>query len=162
MQKPEEALLVLCNRLGLKASHSVSFPNLAYVNGHITYVGGTEDSRISNLAHDIAHWLVASPTRRKMPDFGLGTSPDSMGDAKLRVRFYNAQKEEGLASVCGMALEEWAGHDPEWTWNYHNWDGEEQVQKHMETLCRRRLLQRHKTKEKSLFRRYRFDPEAVV
>ncbi len=32
---------------------------------------------MSNVFHDIAHWQVASPERRSVPDFGLGKGPDS-------------------------------------------------------------------------------------
>lgn len=81
------------------------------------------DANTSNVAHEIGHWLVATPAQRRYIDFGLGTSPDSYKDTKRVLRAGPAQQMEELASVAGMLVELACGLDPyEYTWGYHNWE----------------------------------------
>ena len=61
------------------------------------------------LLHEIAHWQIAPPTRRNLPDFGLGAGPETGRVAEAnsvrcvddRVR----EKEENLASLLGILWE---------------------------------------------------------
>lgn len=76
----------------------------------------------ANIVHDIAHYLVASQTRRKHPEFGLGSSPDNgVVDAMLLLTHANAQLEEEEASILGILIEQKLDLDPNGTFNHHGW-----------------------------------------
>ncbi|MBP02514.1 MAG: hypothetical protein CMM25_06870 [Rhodospirillaceae bacterium] len=63
--------------------------------------------------HEIAHWQIASPCRRKLPDFGLGPGPETGLKARAEAFCCVAQKdkeeEENLASLLGILWEEKLG-----------------------------------------------------
>ena len=65
-------------------------------------------------AHEIAHWLVAHPTRRYLPEFGLD-------------EFSKPYREEELASLLGILLEREYGLDWPHTLGEHEWHGEDHV-----------------------------------
>lgn len=81
--------------------------------------------QISNAIHEFAHWLVAAPCRKEIPDFGLGFCSESsywwMSDNESTVSGRYAQTEEERASVLGIMIEEALNLDPEWTIEFHNW-----------------------------------------
>lgn len=85
-------------------------------------IAGCEST--SNIIHDIAHHVVASPSRRKLLNWGLGSGPsDYNGDdtipMKVSERF--ADMEEQRASLLGIFFERELGF-PWWlTWEAHNW-----------------------------------------
>lgn len=88
---------------------------------------GTEEAANSNLAHEIAHFLVASPDRRNVPDYGLGSGPES-NKASLALKGTSKYQEEELASMLGMLIEKWAGQDPKkFTWDNHGWFADRKV-----------------------------------
>lgn len=56
-----------------------------------------------NLIHDIAHWVVAAPSRRKCNEFGLGDSPDiGTRSSSMLVKYKYAMLEESYASMLGI------------------------------------------------------------
>lgn len=61
------------------------------------------------LIHEVAHWLVATPERRRLLDFGLGAGPESgrvaEADAQLCVTKDVQIEEEALASLLGILWE---------------------------------------------------------
>jgi hypothetical protein len=65
------------------------------------------------LFHEIAHWLLAPPPRRALPDFGLGAGPESGCKAEAdRARVVDEETrsaEECAASLLGILLEATAG-----------------------------------------------------
>ena len=75
-----------------------------------------DEETVSNLAHELAHWLCATPERRHEPEFGLGgkTGPATAD---------NPYDEEAHASMLGILIEREIGADYNWTWKYHCWDG---------------------------------------
>ena len=76
----------------------------------------------SDVAHDVAHWLVAAPYRRRVVDFGLGVGPDlGASDAPMLVSVRFADREEQAASLLGIAIEVAAGIDPARTLREHDW-----------------------------------------
>ena len=78
----------------------------------------------SSILHDIAHWCVAAPERRRVKEFGLGPGPDAEGtDAPYKVHFRTSQKEEERASILGILIELHLGMYPANTMEYHNWTG---------------------------------------
>ncbi len=112
------------------------------------------EQMISDMAHELAHYALANEEMRTYPDFGLGPSPDSGLAHASKVLFdVNCDTEEELASVFGMVLEFWAGHDPRrFTWDFHSWgiayhaNGDpktpkEVIGKHLELLKLRGALQ---------------------
>lgn len=66
-------------------------------------------SEASVLIHEIAHWLVAPPARRLLPDFGLGAGPETgrvaEADAVRCVDDATKEKEELSASLLGILFE---------------------------------------------------------
>lgn len=56
--------------------------------------------------HDVSHWRIASPTRRKRPEFGLGVAPNGWRphDLRRRVADRTANVEELAASMIDAAL----------------------------------------------------------
>lgn len=80
----------------------------------------------SNLIHDIAHFVVAAPERRTLPEFGLGDSPDTyiFNTPKAQgMTSQKAQQEEELASVLGIYWEREFGLDWYKTYEDHSWVG---------------------------------------
>ena len=61
------------------------------------------------LLHEIAHWQVADPQRRILPDFGLGAGPETGhikdADAAICVDYATKEEEENLASLLGILWE---------------------------------------------------------
>jgi hypothetical protein len=61
------------------------------------------------ILHEIAHWLIASPDRRRLPDFGVGAGPESgRKDEAERARVVDdatQQEDEALSSLLGVLLE---------------------------------------------------------
>ena len=75
--------------------------------------GHSFNSELSDrhLFHDVAHWLVAAPERRILPDFGLGPGPETDLDLpqKILLDWHAAQFEEVCASLLGVFLQHCAG-----------------------------------------------------
>ena len=91
-------------------------------------VGGSQHGPIerrssSHVVHDIAHWLIAPPERRSIPDFGLGPVGDGASALSLPavVTRSVALEEESMASILGIALELEAGLNWTATHENHNW-----------------------------------------
>lgn len=83
--------------------------------------GGLRD--VENIVHDIAHYIMASPSRRKYPEFGLGDSPDyGTKECARRVSLKFAVVEEELASLLGIFFQ-WAYDLGDWydTMLNHSW-----------------------------------------
>lgn len=78
-------------------------------------VGNPED-----LAHEVAHWILASPYRRKLKNFGLGEPGYGPGG---RVSIAYAEAEESLASLLGISMIYTAGNTAlaKWTIQDQGW-----------------------------------------
>ncbi|HVJ51303.1 MAG TPA: hypothetical protein VM689_02510 [Aliidongia sp.] len=61
------------------------------------------------LLHEVAHFQLASPARRRLPDFGLGAGPETgrvaIADAALCVEPAQREAEEQQASLLGILWE---------------------------------------------------------
>lgn len=61
------------------------------------------------LLHEFAHWQIAPPERRALPDFGLGAGPETgrkdEADAACCVDNAVKEREESLASLLGIFWE---------------------------------------------------------
>lgn len=57
----------------------------------------------ASLCHEVAHYQVASPGRRRMPDYGLGALFLAGPASTMTVGHDYAQREENYASALGIA-----------------------------------------------------------
>lgn len=66
-------------------------------------------SETSVVFHEIAHWQVAPPARRALPDFGVGAGPETGraadADAAVCVDAPGREEEENLSSLLGILWE---------------------------------------------------------
>lgn len=77
----------------------------------------------SNIIHDIAHWIICTPARRKVEDFGLGPGPDSGESCTTMVLTGKANSdEEEKASALGIWFEKQLNLDWKATADWHSWD----------------------------------------
>lgn len=76
----------------------------------------------SLLLHELAHWVIAPPSRRNKPEFGLGVGPDATDSTRKPAmsRKY-ALAEEYIASLFGIGLEKRFGLDWRNTLMEHSW-----------------------------------------
>lgn len=79
---------------------------------------------ITDIVHDIAHHQCAAPSRRHLPEWGLGTSPDGTKKAALVIDGNTAQREEECASLLGILWERQIGSNWIGTIDMHSWIGE--------------------------------------
>lgn len=82
-------------------------------------------SEASVLVHEVAHWLVAPPERRALPDFGLGAGPETgrvaEADAARCVSQDVREREELLASLLGILWEAALGQPAIHAFIEQNW-----------------------------------------
>lgn len=66
-------------------------------------------SETSVVFHEIAHWQLAPPARRALPDFGVGAGPETgriaEADAAACVDAATKEEEENLSSLLGILWE---------------------------------------------------------
>lgn len=75
-----------------------------------------------NIVHDMAHYIVAPKRRRKLPEFGLGSSSDlNTRNANSTLSYKNRQAEEEEASLLGILIEKRIRLKPLMTFTNHNW-----------------------------------------
>ena len=72
--------------------------------------------------HELAHWRVADPRRRRLGNFGLGQAPRGGDPGFQEVDLDRADGEEERASALGILFELALGHDPGFTLDFHNWN----------------------------------------
>jgi hypothetical protein len=82
-------------------------------------------SEAAVLIHEVAHWQIAAPARRALPDFGLGAGPESgraaEADAACCVGLAVKEEEELLASLLGILWEASLGHPAIHSFIEQNW-----------------------------------------
>lgn len=75
------------------------------------------------LIHDIAHYLVCPPHRRRVPDFGLGPDPDRGGEpGYCAPQLAIGHAEEERASLLGILFEVALGGEGARRFCEHAWD----------------------------------------
>ena len=67
------------------------------------------DTEAYVILHEIAHFVLAPPERRSLPDFGLGPGPDTANreaaERALALPFLQREADEAAASLLGILLE---------------------------------------------------------
>lgn len=83
------------------------------------------DSEAWVILHEIAHWLIAPPTRRRRRDFGLGAGPETgraeEADADRSVDEPQRAREEAQASLLGILWEAALGQPAIHAFLEQNW-----------------------------------------
>ncbi|CCG40005.1 hypothetical protein [Magnetospirillum molischianum] len=94
---------------------------------HFTWDGTSVAIRIepSVLVHEIGHYQLAAPARRKVYDFGLGAGPETgrkdEADAVQSLFLPERDVEEGLCSLLGILWEAELGHPAVLAFLEQNW-----------------------------------------
>jgi hypothetical protein len=109
----------LARKLGVRLVKRVAADSAQW-NGRSIALYGFAGCRLtpSELLHEIAHWLCASPTRRRLHDYGLGGG--NYSNVAVR-RTAGVEDDESAASLLGILYERAIGMDWELTWEEHNW-----------------------------------------
>lgn len=102
------------------------------------------DTEAFVLVHEIAHFQLASPARRRAIDFGLGAGPDTLDRAAAeRVAVLTelaGDREEAMVSLLGILWEVSLGHPALASFLDQNWlegAGSERAAAHFTTVLRR-------------------------
>jgi NACalpha-BTF3-like transcription factor len=145
-----QKLKKIAKNLGIQTKQVPKINTVMYDGKTILYThfGNSKATKhqrmISNLAHELAHYLVASPERRKEIDFGLGPGPESEKETKNLLGSNKSSKEESEASLLGMIIENHVGHNPlSYTFQAHSWDSFQSVKdipKYLISLEKKKLI----------------------
>jgi elongation factor P hydroxylase len=85
MQMTHETIVEFYATYGIKATFDYICLDSGFVyHNNKVALGGDRDDLPMSL-HDLAHWLVASPQQRKLPNFGLGPHPNPWDTAKCEL-----------------------------------------------------------------------------
>ena len=102
------------------------------------------DTEAFVLLHEIAHFQLASPARRRAIDFGLGAGPDTVDrNAAERVAVLTdlaGDREEAMVSLLGILWEASLGHPALASFLDQNWlegAGAERASAHFSSVLRR-------------------------
>jgi hypothetical protein len=115
--------LKLAKGLGLKVILQNMPPEIQAQRGRIIVLSDSDPEEVvSNICHEVAHWLVSAPERRHLPNYGLGQSPDDSLLGGLTMPLEEAFAEEARASLLGVLIERYSvGCAPQWTLRVHSW-----------------------------------------
>lgn len=108
-------------------------------------------SEASVLVHEVAHWQIAPPDRRRLADFGLGAGPETgfveIADAARCVTDGVKEHEELMASLLGIlweaALDQPAIHafiEQNWLESWERPAAGDQFRRTVDDLIARRLI----------------------
>jgi hypothetical protein len=83
------------------------------------------ESEPAVLLHEVAHYQLASPERRALPDFGLGAGPETgeiaVAEAARRLDGLARESEEQMASLLGILWEIELGQPGILAFQEQNW-----------------------------------------
>jgi len=83
------------------------------------------ESEPAVLLHEVAHYQLASPARRALPDFGLGAGPETgrveIAEAARRLDWLARETEEQMASLLGILWEIELGQPGILAFQEQNW-----------------------------------------
>ncbi len=125
-QKYIKKLREICRGLGLKLRIQKEITKGQWLCDGIIRASYLEENLVSNLSHEIGHWIVASEQERSIVDFNMGPSPEIkyvpylMNQSTESVKFCEYREKE--ASLIGILIEKTIGADWRSTWKYHGWN----------------------------------------
>lgn len=151
---PEETLarhsdaLALVERFGIPTIDEAPVEAFSWDGGAVR-----TRSEATVLIHEVAHWQIAPPERRSLPDFGLGAGPETgraaEAEAACCVDLAVKEEEELLASLLGILWEVELGHPAIYSFIEQNWleawdrpAAAEQFVRAVEMLLERGLIDR--------------------
>ena len=113
--------VTLCHAFGLPTIDEP--PQAAFSwDGHAIRVA---ESVASVVIHEVTHYQLCAPSRRSLPDFGLGAGPESgrkaEADAARCLPGARRDVEEGLCSLLGILWEAELGHPAILAFLEQNW-----------------------------------------
>ncbi len=113
-EAPETLLLKLADGLGIRYDQSPLDEGETHKHWDGMAQVGRWNHQCADIAHEIAHWLVAHPSRRSLDNFGLGMSYicDDPNPKHGKLSDRHADKEESWVALLGCWLERLAGRDP--------------------------------------------------
>lgn len=83
------------------------------------------ESEPAVLVHEVAHYQIAAPARRFLPDFGLGAGPETgriaIADAARAADAETREVEEAMASLLGILWEVELGQPAILAFQEQNW-----------------------------------------
>jgi len=83
------------------------------------------ESEPAVLVHEVAHYQIAAPARRFLPDFGLGAGPETgqiaIADAARAADAQTRETEEAMASLLGILWEVELGQPAIHAFQEQNW-----------------------------------------
>jgi hypothetical protein len=103
-----------------------------------------QDTEAYVLIHEVAHYQLAAPSRRRIIDFGLGAGPETgdraAADRNASLFGSEREKEEAMASLLGILWEAEFGHPALASFLDQNWlegTGRPGAAAHFETMLAR-------------------------
>jgi len=119
---PSRDLLDACDRAGMLWDTSHAPDGVAYSGATQTaYLRGCDDWEA---AHELAHWLLASPKRRSLDEFGGGPGQHTRDGVELVVVLEDddaVSQDEQLAQALTVAILVALGFGPEHFRRYNTW-----------------------------------------
>lgn len=137
-----DPLLQIASHLGIEVLPLPHPPDFPYTPGRISYwvQSGCPES---DVAHEIAHWLVAAPSRRKRRNYGLGWAYIGLGTSMV-VSQETSDAEEEMASALEILIERCLGLDWKRTFDDHQWNAKDFLSMRKK-LIRKGFLGKHGT-----------------
>lgn len=97
---------------------SRNIPDFEYNDGTTFLQLNSHELTDSELAiHNLSHFICASPLRRYLPDFGLGSSPDSRGNIHPLLPSHATNKEEDICSFLDGIIHQHLGLESKKNYN---------------------------------------------
>lgn len=116
-QREATTLVLLLEWLDIPwVRHRPGFEDWGGWNGRALRLNAT----VSDVVHEVGHWLCANPQKRHLPDFGI--DKDGSGYTPNGPAMY-PDDEEAMASMLGILIERALGLPWADTFNFHNWRG---------------------------------------
>lgn len=114
----------ICRNLGLTLVLTKSCPRWCWTGAGRIYVCPTDT--VTDIAHEIGHYLVATPEQRYLLEFGLGPAVGATGVCHTAVPVERVQDVEERASLVGIWIQRGVEGTviSDATYHYHAWDSE--------------------------------------
>jgi hypothetical protein len=113
--------LAMCDRFGFPYDVDLDVNSTGSPSRWNGKVEALKRLKSHDICHELAHWLVADPNRRHLPNYGLGAGFDDFLRDRPEMPMDERNAEESRASLLGIALAKMLGDDPHWLLEDHSW-----------------------------------------